>query len=305
MPLNRIAGLLESEGVLRNKSDLVWPVTLLGYGGRLKAGHYRFESGIKPSEVIRTLMQGRVIRIAVTIPEGSRITAIASILRRRLGVDSTEFVRRASDEVFVRSLGVKAGSLEGYLFPDTYLLEEDAQADDFIRAAAAHFFTSAPDSLLKRAKAVGLTSLQAVTLASIVEGEAMLDSERPVIAALYLNRLRLRMPLQADPTIQYLIPDGPRRLLKKDLAIRSPYNTYLHPGLPPGPINSPGLASILAVLNPASEPVLFMVANGDGSHTFSKTLQEHIRAKSRFDQIRRNVARQAKLNRSPFEKSAR
>jgi UPF0755 protein len=132
---------------------------------------------------------------------------------------------------------------------------------------------------------------QVVTLASRVEGEAVLDSERPVIASIYINRLKRGYPLQACPTIQYLLPGPPRRLLERDLKIESPYNTYLHAGLPPGPVNNPGLRSILAVLRPAPVDYLYLVANGDGSHTFSRTLDEHNAAKRRFERVRREVYR--------------
>jgi UPF0755 protein len=140
---------------------------------------------------------------------------------------------------------------------------------------------------------MGMTLHQVVTLASIIEGEAMVDAERPLISAVYHNRLRLHMPLQADPTIQYLVPGRGRRLLKSDLSIDSPYNTYLYPGLPPGPVNNPGMASIVAALHPAPVDYLYFVARGDGGHVFSRTLGEHLRAKARFDQVRRHVRRAA------------
>ena len=130
---------------------------------------------------------------------------------------------------------------------------------------------------------------QVLTLASIIEGEAVLDHERSIVSALYHNRLRSRMRLQADPTIQYIIPDGPRRLFSADLEIESPFNTYIVWGLPPGPVNNPGLKSILAALYPAQVDYLYMVANGDGSHTFSRTMDEHLRAKRRFDRIRNGM----------------
>ena len=148
--------------------------------------------------------------------------------------------------------------------------------------------------MLRKLNEMSFTPHQVLTLASIIEGEALLDEERPVIASLYHNRLKRGMKLQADPTIQYIIKGPPRRLLIKDLKIDSPYNTYIYKGLPPGPINNPGEASIRATIFPADTNYLYMVAVGDGSHTFSRTLSEHNKAKEAFDKVRREVARERK-----------
>jgi|TARA_B100001105_G_scaffold79331_1_gene62840 UPF0755 protein len=148
------------------------------------------------------------------------------------------------------------------------------------------------DDLRMRMKDIGMTEREVITLASIIEGEAIYNRERPVIAGVYHNRLKLGMRLQADPTIQYIVEDGPRRLLKKDLKIDSPYNTYLNYGLPPGPINNPGLESIKAALYPADTEYLYFVARGDGYHNFSRTEEEHNKAKREFQKLRRKVKRQ-------------
>jgi UPF0755 protein len=145
------------------------------------------------------------------------------------------------------------------------------------------------DSLKTRAEEIGWTLNQALTLASIIEGEAMVDTEMPLISSVYHNRLDIGMPLQADPTIQYIIPDGPRRLLYRDLEIDSPYNTYKYKGLPPGPINNPGIRAIKAALYPADTDYLYFVANGDGTHSFSENYSQHRRAKRRFDEYRKKV----------------
>ncbi|MBC7187662.1 MAG: endolytic transglycosylase MltG, partial [Calditrichaeota bacterium] len=189
----------------------------------------------------------------------------------------------------LRELGVSAPSLEGYLYPSTYQFYWGVAPEVVIRTMVKEFWRQMGDSVQACAQAMGMTLHQVVTLASIIEGEAMLAEERALISAVYHNRLRLRMPLQADPTIQYLVPGRGRRLLKKDLAIDSPYNTYLYPGLPPGPVNNPGMASIVAALHPAPVDYLYFVARGDGGHVFSRTLREHLRAKERFDQVRRQL----------------
>ena len=239
--------------------------------------------------MLRKLSKGEVVTEKITFPEGIRATRIASILQRRLKVDSTRFMKLATDPSFCYSLGINASTLEGYFYPDTYRFDLNPTPEKIIKRMVSRFHEIFTDSLRERAKQLGMSIHQIITLASIVEGEAALDSERTTIAALYLNRLRKKMLLQADPTIQYIIKGSPRRLLKTDLKINSPYNTYIHAGLPPGPVNNPGLASILAVLFPAHVDYLYMVANGDGSHTFSKTIRDHLKAKHRFDIIRREV----------------
>ncbi len=190
------------------------------------------------------------------------------------------------------ALGVNAASLEGYLYPNTYSFFWGVSPREIIRTMVQEFYHHVGDSLRQRAAALGLTVHQALTLASIIEGEAVVDSERALIAAVYHNRLRQGILLQADPTIQYIVPGPPRRLRNRDLEIASPYNTYRYPGLPPGPVNNPGLVSIRAALYPAPVNYLYFVARGDGSHVFSRTLEEHLRAKRDFDRVRARVRRE-------------
>ncbi len=223
----------------------------------------------------------------LVIPEGTMTRKIASDVQTILHIDSTLFMERVRDDSLSHALGLDAGSCEGYLYPDTYFFPQQCDPDEVISTMVRHFFTMVGEDLLARADSMGMTLHQVVTLASIIEGEAVLDEERGTISAIYHNRLKKRMYLDSCPTIQYLIPDGPRRLLDRDLEIDSPYNTYLHFGLPPGPVNNPGIQSIKAALYPADTDLLYMVANGDGSHTFSRTLHEHLQAKKRFDQLRR------------------
>jgi len=284
-----IAGLLKKKSVIRGKQSFLWGAKFLGVTRRLQAGTYSFHGRVTNYSVLRKLSKGRVLTEKITFPEGIRATRIASILQKHFEIDSTRFMELVTDPSFSHSLGINAPTLEGYLYPDTYRFDLNPTPEMIIRRMVARFHEIFTDSLKERAKQIGMSVHQVVTLASIVEGEAALDSERTTIAALYLNRLRKKMLLQADPTIQYIIKDGPRRLLKTDLKINSPYNTYIHPGLPPGPVNNPGRASILAVLYPAHVDYLYMVANGDGSHTFSRTISEHLKAKRRFDLIRKEV----------------
>ena len=284
-----IAGLLKKKNVIRSKQTFLWGAKFLGVTRKLQAGEYSFHGRVNNYIILKKLSEGKIITKKVTFPEGIRATRIASILQRDLKVDSTRFMQLVTNSSFCHSLGINASTLEGYLYPDTYCFDLNPSPEEVIEKMVSRFHEIFNDSLKERTKQLGMSVHQVVTLASIVEGEAVLDSERTTIAALYLNRLRKKMLLQADPTIQYIIKDGPRRLLKTDLKIKSPYNTYIHPGLPPGPVNNPGRASILAVLYPAHVDYLYMVANGDGSHTFSKTIREHLRAKHRFDMIRKEV----------------
>jgi UPF0755 protein len=239
--------------------------------------------------VAKKLSTGKVITESITIPEGLRASKIAKIFEARFGIDPKQFMKLCNDSLFCHSIGISTSSLEGYLYPDTYRFNLNPTVEEIQKKMVIRFKEVFRDTLIQNMKKPGLSVHQVITLASIVEGEAVVDSERSIVAALYLNRLHLGMPLQADPTIQYLVQNGPRRLLTTDLRIDSPYNTYIYSGLPPGPVNNPGMASILAVIHPAPVGYLYMVANGDGSHTFSRTLVEHLRAKRRFDQIRRRV----------------
>ncbi|HVZ38491.1 MAG TPA: endolytic transglycosylase MltG [Candidatus Kapabacteria bacterium] len=249
-----------------------------GNDSKIKPGTYKFERGITAQELLNALVEGRsTVRVKVTFPEGVTIRRIASIAQRDAGCDSAEIVRLANDRAFLKSIGLTASSAEGYLMPDTYFIYWGEHAAALLRRMSDVFRDFYSDSLKHRAAALGLTPYQALTLASIVEGEARVDSERPVIAGVYLNRLHRGMKLEADPTIQYLFPNGPKRILYRDLEIDSPYNTYRYTGLPPTPINNPGRASIRAALNPASHDYIFFVARADGSggHTFSRTAREH------------------------------
>ena len=183
-------------------------------------------------------------------------------------------------------------NLEGYLFPETYYFFDGEKERSVIKRLVKEYKKFWSNENIARANSINLTQHQIFTLASIIEGEAIYDSERPIISAVYHNRLKKGMKLQADPTVQYIIKDGPRRLLNKDLKIKSPYNTYLYRGLPPGPINSPGFASLKAALYPDENDFLYFVAKGNGYHTFSKNEKEHERAKRAFQRVRRKVKKE-------------
>lgn len=267
---------LVARGVIRNRAWFNWVVQAYRKGTTPIVGKYEFKSGISNAAVYHSLIFGRnIVPINVVLKEGRRIHYYARAFHRTVGIDTMKFVTLATDPVFVHSLGIDANTLEGYLFPDTYAFHWQAREEEILKRLVHQTKKVFDDSLKARAKELKLTMHEALTLASIIEGEAFLDDERPIISGVYHNRLRKGMRLEADPTIQYIINDGPRRILHRDLEIKSPYNTYLNRGLPPGPICSPRLASILAALYPTAHQYYFFVANGRGGHWFARDFAAH------------------------------
>lgn len=255
--------------------------------GSLKAGFYEFPAGMTLREVGEKIERGEVKSFPFTIIEGWTIQGIARALGEQPFLAGTDVVARflvlSRDPVFVASLGIAgATSLEGYLFPDTYRVTLARTAEDILRQLVARFHEVWTPVYDERATVLGLSAHQVMTLASIVEKETGAASERPRIASVFLNRLKLGMPLQSDPTVIYGLPHFDGNLRKDDLSNPHHYNTYVHPGLPPGPIASPGKASIEAVLSPAETKYLYFVAKGDGTHEFTSTLSDHLRAVMRY-----------------------
>ncbi|RKY89252.1 endolytic transglycosylase MltG, partial [candidate division KSB1 bacterium] len=256
---------------------------------KIRAGKFRLSKNLSNYSILLILCKGKPIDEKITIQEGLTSQKICSILKDTLEIDSTKFISLLTDKEFINELGIDADNLEGYLFPETYYFPCGISEKEIIKKMVGEFHKVFNDSLKKRARELNFSVHEIVTLASIIEGEAKIDDERNKISAVFHNRLKRRMRLQADPTIQYIIKDGPRRLLLKDLKIESPYNTYLHRGLPPGPICNPGKKSIIAALYPSCENYLYFVAKGDGSHIFSRTKKEHLKAKRNLDLLRRQL----------------
>jgi UPF0755 protein len=292
MSVPQIADSLQRRGFINSRGRFIWADKILKWGKTLKAGKYVLAPGASTLALYKLFRSGKAVLKQITLPEGKTLVDYAGILRRALEIDSAAFVRLAMDSALAKQLKVPAKNLEGYLYPNTYSFSWGVSALDIIRTLVQEFHQQVNDSLQRRAAAINMTLHQAVTLASLIEGEAVVDSERAIISAVYHNRLRQRILLQADPTIQYLVPGPPRRLLHRDLGIDSPYNTYRYLGLPPGPVNNPGIASIRAALYPAPVRYIYFVARGDGAHTFSYTLQQHLRAKQEFDKVRARVQRE-------------
>ncbi len=292
--LSEIIRILDERRILSNKKAFLVAVKLLGYETDIPAGIFILKRAKTNYRIIDQLVNGSPILRKVTILEGWTVKRIAKLLAERVDVNEDRFLQLCNDPQLARQLGVPAPSMEGFLFPETYYFYEGETPESIIATMVATYRKTVQDEVRARAAEIGFTELELITLASIIEGEAIYDSERATISAVYHNRLKLGMKLQADPTIQYIISDSPRRLLNKDLKIDSPYNTYLYYGLPPGPINNPGKGSILAALYPENNDYLYFVARGDGYHTFSRTQRDHNRAKKKFQRVRQKLRRELK-----------
>ena len=290
LALSQVADTLLFYHIIDNKNSFIYWAKILGYETRLKAGLFQIPENLNELQVLRYLIKAPPKEIFVTLIEGWDNRQIANALAQKIGLNAQKFDSLCSDEAFIRRLGIDEPNLLGYLLPDTYAFlwgTSEEQAIRFLVGQTMALFK--PDSVQAALKQLKMSVHDILTLASIVEGEAILDKERATIASVYYNRLNRGMRLQADPTIQFIVEGPPRRLLLKDLEIDSPYNTYKYKGLPPGPINNPGRLSILAALFPANTNYLYFVARGDGSHVFSRTAKEHARAKQQFDKVRRRV----------------
>jgi UPF0755 protein len=249
---------------------------ILNKDRKVRIGKFLFNSGVTNSEMLDDFTTGKsALLIKVTIPEGLKSCLQAHILTREVGIDSVRFMNFIFDKNHAHELGIENSSLEGYLMPNTYQFYWQTDEEEIIKRMVEEFHKTFSDTLKQRAKSLGLSVNDVVTMASIVEGETDIPEERPIIAGVYYNRVKRKMLLQADPTIQYLLDEGPRRLKYSDLQIESPYNTYRNVGLPPGPVNNPGKSAILASLYPAKHSYLYFVSTGEVGHVFSKTYSEH------------------------------
>ena len=251
---------------------------LRGHDRSLRYGTYVLRDGMTWEQLLDALRAGHGIVHSFTIPEGFTIAQIAPLVDDALDIPIDSFDVAVRDTALLHRLDVPTPTLEGYLFPDTYTLPDGTTARDAVRAMVERFEKAWKPEWNDRLAEIGMSRNDVVTLASIVEKEVQRSEERPVVAAVYLNRLRAHMLLQADPTVQFALGKRPGRVLFKDLRVDSPYNTYRVVGLPPGPIASPGAASLQASLFPAKVPYRFFVAHPDGHHEFRRTFAEHLEA---------------------------
>jgi peptidoglycan lytic transglycosylase G len=284
-----IAERLNQAGVVRSRAVFLGVVALKGSLRRLKAGEYEIPRDASMLDVLEMLESGRVRQHAVLHPEGATVSELARLLETERLARADEVVKAASSERLRQALGIEGPSLEGYLFPDTYQFVRGMSVDEMLTRMVQRTRGKLTPEVQARARERGLSVHQLLTLASIIEREAVDPSERRLISAVFWNRLRLDMPLQADPTVQYAVAKERRTLTRADLASDSPYNTYLHRGLPPGPIASPGAAAIEAALDPAPVKFLYFVARDDRRHYFSTTVAEHNAAVTRYRLARRQL----------------
>jgi len=275
-----IAKRLADAGVVRDVNSFRLALWLTGNARRLQAGEYRFDRPLSVRQVADKIARGDVYVLPITFPEGLTVRQMAALYESKGFGPAKDFLSAAKHAALVRAIDPDAKDLEGYLFPDTYKLPRHATAEQLVARMVAGFEKALTADLIERAEARGLTIRQLVTLASIVEKETGTADERPRVAAVYANRLKIGMGLQCDPTVIYALERAGRydgNLTREDLQFDSPYNTYRYAGLPPGPIAAPGRASLQAAAAPANVPYLYFVSRNDGSHAFASTLEEHNR----------------------------
>jgi UPF0755 protein len=262
---------------------------LRGWDRKIKAGTYRLGRNESPRVILERFIGGDILRVTVTIPEGFTHAQIAGAVSSSAAIDSAAFASLIDDEEACRELEVAGGVLEGYLFPDTYLVPWGSTPMDVARMMRARLEEILDANMKTRLEETGLTLHEALTLASIIQAEARLPEEMPLVSAVYHNRLRSGMKLEADPTVAYALGGRKGRLFYKDLEIESPFNTYKHVGLPPGPICAPGKGAIVAALYPDTTcKAVYFVARGDGGHIFSMTLEDHAAAVEALKRARRS-----------------
>jgi UPF0755 protein len=285
-----IAELLVDEQLLRCPLSLRIASRLRGADRDFQAGLYLVSDRLSAWELVDIFRRGSRQFSQVTLPEGLSGSAIAGILARELEIDSSRLVELISDSVFARELQLSSDNLEGYLFPETYRFFRRQNPRSVLETLVRHH-QQIWQSLTPGIVSQSFSQHELLTLASIIQGEMIDTSEAERISSVYHNRLRDNWRLQADPTVQYLLPEGPRRLLLDDLKIDSPYNTYLYRGLPPGPVNNPGEKALQAAVAPETTEYFFFVADGTGGHIFSRTAAEHARARQTLDNLRRELRR--------------
>lgn len=285
--LRQVAASLEDKGIIKNRRFFLLWARLEGYGKRIKSGEYSLGPAMSPSRIFEILTRGIIITHPVTFPEGYTAEQIGETLAHAIDVDKSAFLSLVRSAAILKKYGISGASLEGYLYPDTYQFSRRQSPESIIDTMVGRF-NEVTASLKARVSETGMTMGEVVTLASIVERETGKADERPLIAGVFLNRIKRGMRLDSDPTVIYGIKDFNGNLTRADLKRYTPYNTYVIKGLPPGPIANPGIDSIKAVLYPGSSEYLYFVSKNDGSHSFSKSLEEHNRRVAIYQKKNRN-----------------
>jgi UPF0755 protein len=278
----QVAMLLEREGLIKSSTFFVYFGKSQSADRKVHAGEYELSPGMTPAEILAMLLNGHVLLHPLTIPEGLTFVQVAELASQDGFTDRVEFFRLVKDREFIASLGIKAETLEGYLYPDTYKFPRGVKTREVLVTMVEQLRQVVGPDLLARMQELKMTMHEVLTLASVIEKETGSGGERPEISAVFHNRLKKHIPLQSDPTVIYGLPAFDGNLHKKDLSSPSPYNTYRVQGLPPGPIANPGIQAIRAALYPSDSRSLYFVSRNDGTHQFSATLIEHNKAVEKY-----------------------
>lgn len=283
--LSQIAGDLEERGFIKSSKVFILWARFKGVSRKIKAGEYCINPGMPPSKILGILNRGAIATYQVTIPEGFSRIQIGELLEIKELVDKETFISLTGNEEIANRYGLSGPDLEGYLYPDTYRFAKSHSAISVVDTMIRRFF-EVIEPLKENIEASNMNMEEIVTLASIIEKETARPEERPVIASVFLNRLNKGMRLESDPTVIYGIKDFDGNIRKRHLSEKTPFNTYVIRGLPPGPIANPGIDSIRAVLSPAETDYFFFVSKNDGTHYFSETFSEHLRAVQTYQRSR-------------------
>lgn len=273
---------MKGEQLIRSRWAFLWLGKTRDIDRKIRPGEYELDASLSSQEILAKLLSGRVVLHPITIPEGYNLAQIADVLSTQQVTDAKEFTKLVRDRAYIATLGIEADSLEGYLFPETYSFPRGTKAREVIKAMVDGLHRVWSAEMQEQAARMKLSLHQVLTLASVIEKETGSKEERELIAAVFHNRLRKKIPLQSDPTVIYGLPAFDGNIHKRDLSILSPYNTYRVQGLPPGPIASPGAHSLRAALFPAQASYLYFVSRNDGTHQFSSTLTEHNQAVEKY-----------------------
>jgi len=280
-----IAQKLKKENIIKKKWIFLLAYKLFYSQEKLIAGEYEFHPPVSAKEVLKKIIKGDILLHPTTIPEGLTIEETAHYLSKKYSMNKKKFLNYADNPQLISSLDPEAQNLEGYLFPETYHIPRNITEEEVIKIMVNQFKKTFDENWRKRAKKIGMEIRDVVTLASLIEEETSVHEEKPLVSSVFHNRLNLGMKLDCDPTIIYALKKKNKyqgKLRTKDLKLASPYNTYLHNGLPPSPISNPGEESIKAALFPSETDYLYFVSKNDGTHKFSSTFTEHQKAVIKF-----------------------
>ncbi len=296
--------IFSKEKLIRNKTLFLIIGRITGIDRKIRAGYYSIYRSMSLLDLLKILRKGQIIEYEITIVEGDSLREIADKLSEKGIIQKEDFFKLASNKVFLSSFDIDAPTFEGYLYPDTYKIPKGMDTEEAIGIMINRMRDKFSVDMIEQTEELGLTEREVLTLASIIEKEAVTDEERPLISAVYHNRLKKKIRLQADPTAIYGIKSSKEKITSDDLKRKSPYNTYTIKGLPPGPIASPGIKSITAALNPAKVMYIYFVSNNDGTHQFSVTAEEHLAAVREYREKKQKEAETEKMEMNGKETDA-